>query len=126
MATDIGKNEQESPEPFGHISGPCKAKVCADSLDHLDGDQWDLKNFDPENDYQRHLYALFLKIAGKTRSEIFVALEPLCTDILGPPTTKSKYIDTVIHSEIVGFTYPNGMLHRLPPQEINRPGYEQE
>ena len=120
MATDIGKNEQEIPDPFGHISGPFKAKVCADFLDHLDGDQWDLKNFDHENDYQRHLYALFLKISGKTAAQIFVALEPLLTDIKGPPAKRFRYIDEVIHSEIVGIPWPNGAVLSLLDQEIER------
>ena len=124
MPEVLDATELEDPDPFEHISGKFRAKVCADYLDHLDGSEWDVKNFDPENDYQRHLYALFLKTAGKTKAQIFAALEPLCTDIKGPATKRSKYIDEVLHSEIVGFTYPNGMFHHLPPQEINRPGYE--
>ena len=122
MAEVLETTEQENPDPFGHISGEFRAKVCADFLAHLHDGQWDLKNFDPENDYQRHLYALFLKTAGKTAAEIFAALEPLCTDIKGPATSRSRYIDEVIHSEIVGITYSNGTLHKLPPQEINQPG----
>ncbi len=111
----IEETQQQDSDPFGHITPAFRAKVAKDFLDHLDGDKWDLLNFDHENDYQRHLYALFLKISGKNEAEIWAAL-PLCTDIKGPQTVRSTYIDTVIHSEIVGFNYPNGTRWSLPTQ----------
>ncbi len=120
MTQTTAIEEGQDPGPFDHISEKFRKKVAADFLDHLDGDKWDLPNFDPENDYQRHLYALFLKISGKTEAQIFVALEPLLTDIKGPPAKRIRYIGEVIHSEIVGIPWPNGEVLKIRDQKIER------
>ena len=56
----------------------------------------------PENDYERHLYALSLRLKGKTKEEVTAALwsRPM-PDI--HQTKRVSYVNDVVSSVIVGF-----------------------
>ena len=105
--------------PFSHIREEFRGKVAGDLLDRVTpGSMWRFKGFNPRNDYQRHLYALFLKIAGFTYGEVWEALEPMLADV--SPERKDSYLSDLLHSEIVGFPMEDGKLVMLPRQRIGR------
>ena len=103
---------------FDHISEKFRGKVGMDLLAHVDETRktWRQDNFDPLNDYQRHHYALFLKIAGRSYSDIWTTLYALAKDV--EHRQRKKYITDILHSEIVGFPNPDGSLLAIPNQEI--------
>ena len=101
---------------FDHISEPYRGKVAQDFLDHLKGNEWDEAKYNPLNDYQRHLHALFLRIAGNSYTVVWAQLYALAEDV--QPRSRSRYIDEVLHSEIVGFPRKDGSLIPIPKQEV--------
>ena len=103
---------------FDHISEKYRGKVGMDLLAHMDETTktWRQDNFDPLNDYQRHLYALFLKIAGFSYSDIWTKLYALAEDV--EHRQRKKYIADILHSEIVGFANPDGSLLMIPNQRL--------
>lgn len=104
---------------FDHIREAYRAKVASDFLEHLDQNgQWDFALFNPLNDYQRHLHALFLRLAGRSRSEVVKAINLLSTDV--SESKKLNYCMWVVHSEIVGFPMKDGSLIEIPNQAAAR------
>ncbi len=105
---------------FDHIREAYRAKVAGDFLAHLDlRGGWDQEQFDPANDYQRHLYALFLKLAGRSLAQVYQVLMGLAQDV--PNAQKrGRYVLMVLHSEIVGFPFEDGSLLEIPNQNITR------
>ncbi len=60
------------------------------------------KPANPENDYERHLYARKLHLQGHSRDFIKGALLGLgLADV--SPKARGRYIEDVLHSAIVGF-----------------------
>lgn len=56
----------------------------------------------PDNDYERHLYALSLRRQGKTQQEVAAALVALgLSDV--HPAKRASYVNDVVNSVIVGF-----------------------
>ncbi|GEM_PF-4553801 len=105
---------------FDHIREAYRAKVAGDFLGHLDiRGGWDQEQFDPANDYQRHLYALFLKLAGRSLADIFPVLMGLAQDVQEGPK-RSRYVLMVLHSEIVGFPFEDGSLLEIPNQSMTK------
>jgi len=108
---------QVTPEAFDYIPVEFRAKVLKDLLEHLTPDQkWDFGSFNPLNDYQRHLHALFLRLSGVKRNMVAARLFAISTDVELPRRT--NYVSDVIHSVIVGFPKKNGGLIPIPNQEI--------
>ena len=101
---------------FDHVPVEFRAKVTGDLLSHLraGGREWDHVSFNPLNDYQRHLYALFLRIAGKDENEVARAIYDIAIDV--EPRKRIKYVSDVIHSAIVGFPQADGTLIAIPSQ----------
>lgn len=96
---------------FGHIPEDIRGKVAHDLLRYVKADgSWDFGAFNPENDYQRHLYALFLRQAGYGEADLRLALSMLCWDV--SPDRRDSYISDIIHSTIVGI--PNEAGTCLP------------
>lgn len=56
----------------------------------------------PQNDYERHLYALSLRRQGKNRMEVAKALFDLGLDDI-PALKRNRYIADILESAIVGF-----------------------
>lgn len=112
-------------DQFSHISEKFRGKVAADLLTHLtSAGQWDFKKFNPHNDYQRHLYALFLKVAGVAKATIWAGIFALSDDVA--INHRQQYVDDVLHSEIVGFIRVDGSLLAIPDQEIAGAGKSAE
>jgi hypothetical protein len=65
---------------------------------------------DIANDYQLHLYALYLRINGRGEEEI--KNELLGMPLQVPEHKKARYVDDIVHSLIVGF--PNNEGELLP------------
>lgn len=104
-------------EAFDHIGEKFRGKVARDLLALVTTDnQWDFTIFDPHNDYQRHLYGLFLRLAGVPYSKVQAKIWSLCDDV--EPNAKSQYVSDVLHSEIVGFPRQDGSLLSIPPQQV--------
>ena len=105
-----------SEDPFAHIPLEFRAKVMRDLLSHLKADEreWDYARFNPLNDYQRHLYGLFLRTAGKDQQEVSRAIYDIATDV--EPRKRISYVSDVIHSAIVGFPQADGTLIAIPSQ----------
>ena len=106
---------------FDHIPKEHRAKVAKDFLAHLmpEGpNSWDMRpgKFNPLNDYQRHLFALFLRIAGWNEAQVYARIYQLSTDV--PRNKKESYVKDVIHSAIVGFPRKDGSLIPIPSQEV--------
>lgn len=101
---------------FDHVPEPYRAKVAADLLNHLtDGGRlWNWAIFNSHNDYQRHLYALFLRIAGRGEVEVQREIEALSDDV--QPHKRGRYAYEVVHSSIVGFPQSDGSLIPIPSQ----------
>ena len=106
----------EANHEFDHIPEPYRAMVAKDLLAHLTGKKWDWVGFNPLNDYHRHLYALFLRLSGQRLSEVWVALFSLSEDVSLPQ--RHKYVDDVVHSQIVGFPQKDGSLIPIPAQKV--------
>lgn len=86
-----------------HVRAQYRKKVASDLLAHQDAQGlWDTARFDPLNDYQRHLYALHLRLADVTFNAIWGQLYTLSTDV--SEHQRQSYVDDVMHSEIVGFS----------------------
>ena len=96
---------------FEHLSEMIKDKVIADFGRFINEDgSWDFQRFNRHNDYQRHLFALFLKIAGFSEEDIKIRLFSLCDDIVSNKV--DSYLDDIVHSVIVGI--PNEVGRLLP------------
>jgi len=102
---------------LGHIREPYRRKVACDLLNYITGEKrWNFTIFDPHNDYQRHLFALFLRIAGTPYADIWNKLFALSDDV--ELQVRTKYVNEVLHSEIVGFPSPDGSLEMIPNQTV--------
>lgn len=89
-------------EHFGHVLQEYRGKVARDLRSHLGpGNKWDYEHSNLLNDYQRHLYALFLKLAGIPYEGICEELRRVSADV--SPRQMEAYILDVLHSSIVGF-----------------------
>jgi len=106
---------QTGAEAFGHIGEEFRGKVATDLLERVTpAGRWRFDLFNSRNDYQRHLYALFLKLAGFSYGEIEDVLEPLLVDV--SPERHASYLSDLLHSEIVGFPRADGKCIMLPAQ----------
>lgn len=104
---------------FDHIREGFRAKVAVDFLSFIRPDgSWDIEKCDPLNDYQRHLYALFLRLAGIKREMVHRAICVMAVDVL--EVKRSYYADMVCQSEIVGFPTDALEINALPVQAIAR------
>lgn len=56
----------------------------------------------PGNDYERHLFARRLRLAGKTKNETESALVCLGLEDI-PPNKKESYVKDILNSVLVGF-----------------------
>ena len=102
-------------EALAHIRTRFGGKVAADLAYRMTpAGRWRHSIFNPYNDYQRHLYGLFLKLAGFSYSDIRDTLYPLLEDV--SIDRKESYLDDLLHSEIVGFPWEDGTLTMLPHQ----------
>ena len=102
---------------FDHIRGTFRGKVASDFLARVTPEgRWRYGTFNKSNDYQRHLHALFLKLAGLTYSEVRERLFPMLGDV--SPEKRESYLDDVLHSEIVGFPWDDGTFSMLPHQKV--------
>ncbi len=90
-----------------HIPPSIRPKVEADLAAGTEPDGF---RFDVSNDYQLHLYALYLRQQGS--SEQAITAELLAMSIPVPASKKAGYVDDVVHSVIVGF--PNQAGELLP------------
>ena len=105
MTTAIGE--------FDHIRPQFRGKVAADFLAHLTPDsRWDQLGFDSSNDYQRHLYALFLRIHGLSEDQVFAKIFVLSRDV--SEGRRAKYVSDVLNSEIVGFNKGRILIPDIP------------
>jgi len=99
---------------FDFIPGDIRGKVTTDFLKLVKEDgSWSFASFNSQNDYQRHLYALFLKQANYNEDSIKSALYPFCLDVAFGQ--RDSYIDDIVHSVIVGI--PNEQGNLLPIYE---------
>ena len=105
-------------DDFKHVPKEWRKKVATDFLSHLvlGTRQWDHKRFNPLNDYQRHLYALFLRLAGFNEAQVFAQVYHLSTDV--ERQRRERYVNEVIHSAIVGFPKEDGSLIAIPSQQV--------
>lgn len=111
-------SEVYSGETFEHIPIMYRAKVLNDLISHLAPDKtWDFGEFDPANDYQRHLYALFLRLAGYEVFGVSVAIYKLSSDV--KEEKRARYVSMLVHSEIVGFPFSDGTLIKIPDQVMS-------
>lgn len=62
----------------------------------------DGKPLNPQNDYERHLYARSLKLKGKSRAQVARALFDLGMDDI-PALKRNRYIADILESALVGF-----------------------
>lgn len=108
---------QPAIHAFDHIATPeMRAKVAGDFLSFLDGEgKWAYHRFNARNDYQRHLYALFLRLAGFSVGGVHAALLSFVEDV--SESKRASYVDEVLHSVIVGFPR-DGELTPIPPQAL--------
>lgn len=96
-------------DDFAHVPPEIRAKVSSDLLARITQDgSWDFAKFDTHNDYQRHLFSLFLKMAGFGEDEIKAHLLPTCDDI--PLRKRESYLDDIVHSVLVGLPNERGEL----------------
>jgi len=105
-------------KPYGHLPPGVLGKILNDLEEHTvlkEGARtWDDEKFNPLNDYQRHLYALFLRASGVAYTSVWAQIYVLCTDV--GRRQKDQYVNEVLHSTIVGFTLKDGSLIPLPQQ----------
>jgi len=103
---------------FEHVPEEFRGKVAKDLLDHLipGTNQWDNERFDSLSDYQRHLYALFLRLSGISEAQVFAKVFVLCKNV--EDNKKESYVNDVIYSAIVGFRRKDGSLIPIPNQEL--------
>ena len=100
---------------LSYIREPYRRKVACDLLNYITGEKrWNFTIFDPHNDYQRHLFALFLRMSGWLEGNIANQLFALSDDV--ELQVRTKYVNDVLHSEIVGFRFPDGSLEMIPNQ----------
>ena len=91
-----------SPDHFAHVGQEYRAKVARDMVAHLTPERrWDYAKSNLLNDYQRHLYALFLRLAGLPRKDIWTHLYQISVDVA--EVYRPLYIEDVLFSSIVGF-----------------------
>ena len=90
------------PDHFAHVGQEYRAKVARDLVAHLTPERrWDHAKSNLLNDYQRHLYALFLRLAGVPRKDIWTHLYRISVDV--SEHQRPLYIEDVLFSSIVGF-----------------------
>lgn len=90
------------PEYFGHVTQEYRGKVARDIVEHLTPEgRWDYSKFNALNDYQRHLYALFLRLAEVSQRDIWRHLWQISVDV--SEQQRPMYIEDVLKSGIVGF-----------------------
>ena len=105
------------PDAFAHIGAKYQGKVAKDLLSFTKEDKtWDFEKFNPLNDYQRHLYALFLRLSGVSFRAIAAKLWAISEDV--EPGRRQIYVLDVLHSEIVGFPREDGSLLAIPGQQV--------
>jgi len=104
-------------DTFTFISTQWRGKVATDLLARvLPSKEWNFSTFDGHNDYQRHLYALFLRLAGIPKSDIWNRIFVLSDDVsIGQ---REQYVNDVLNSEIVGFPAQDGGLLMIPSQKV--------
>ena len=92
-------------EHFAHVTQEYRGKVARDLVGLLTQEhRWDYEKFNPLNDYQRHLYALFLRLAGIPGRDVWKQLWAISVDV--SESQRYRYIEDVMCSSIVGFTSP--------------------
>ena len=90
------------PEHFVDVPQEFRGKVARDLKAHLTSEnRWDYAKFNALNDYQRHLYALFLRLAGIPQKHVWVRLWNISVDV--SEQQRTQYIEDVLLSSIVGF-----------------------
>jgi hypothetical protein len=99
--------EPRSSQKLNHLPSGIRGKVEADLKGMTSGRGF---RFDVANDYQLHLYALHLRLSGKTEQEITDALMGMPLQV--SDHKKARYVDDIVHSLIVGF--PNNEGELLP------------
>ncbi len=109
--------DMEKELDLSHIPDAYRGKICADLLPRVNADlTWNYDAFDPLNDYQRHLFALFLRASGIPRDAVISQIMDMSDDV--SPKQKWSYALDVAHSSIVGFPRADGTLIPLPEQVI--------
>lgn len=94
------------PEHFSHVTQEYRGKVARDLVSHLTSEhRWNYETFNALNDYQRHLYALFLRLAAIELHAIWRRLWVISVDV--SEAQRSRYIDDILYSGIVGFPAPD-------------------
>lgn len=102
MSVDTAAVPALETDCFAHVGQEYRAKVARDLVAHLTPKgQWDYSKFNALNDYQRHLYALFLRLAGVPRKDIWTHLYQISVDVAA--VYRPLYIEDVLFSSIVGF-----------------------
>ena len=87
---------------FAFIAEEFRSKVTRDLVAHLTPEHgWDYSKFNALNDYQRHLYALFLRLAGVPQKAVWVRLWNISVDV--SDQQRALYVDDVLKSGLVGF-----------------------
>lgn len=90
------------PEHFQHVAQEYRGKVARDMVAHLTAEhRWDYSKFNALNDYQRHLYALFLRLAGIPQKAVWMRLWQISVDVSLPQ--RALYVEDVLKSGIVGY-----------------------
>lgn len=90
------------PDVFSFITEEYRGKVARDLNAHLTTQgMWDYSKFNALNDYQRHLYALFLRLAGIPQKAVWVRLWNISVDV--SDQQRALYVDDVLKSGLVGF-----------------------
>ena len=95
-----------TPEHFAHVVQEFRGKVARDLKAHLTAEnRWDYSQFNALNDYQRHLYALFLRLADVPYKLIWGRMWDISVDV--SRMQRERYVEDVLYSSIVGFTAPS-------------------
>ena len=82
-----------------------RGKVGHDLQMLQEGDEF---NLDASNDYQLHLYGLWLRLRGWEKGDIVARLREVQEVV--PERKVDKYLDWVIHSVIIGFQREDGSM----------------
>ena len=90
---------------FEWLPEQIRGKVVTDLQALVDGDNFKL---DPANDYQLHLYGLWLRLRGWEKGDIVARLREVQAVV--PERKVDKYLDWVIHSVIIGFQREDGSM----------------
>ena len=100
-----------------HIPYQFQGKVAQDLLAHTTPKkEWDMSKFNSLNDYQRHLFALFLRLSGMDESLVWAKIYVLSKDV--SLSQRQRYVNEVLHSAIVGFPQSDGSLIPIPNQVV--------